>query len=105
MPREQKYESPAARQAAYRARQQASAERDLERGMEVAVALDDARDARAPNDDLLVPDLCIQARSRAIVLTESQEQRIRNFWGYQESEKRTLLERDAAADRINELPS
>lgn len=43
----------------------------------------------------------LEARSRAgEVLTEGEEQRIRDFYGYSKSEHRTKQERDAVAARI-----
>jgi hypothetical protein len=49
--------------------------------------------------------LMLAARMREIVLTEREEQKIRNHYGYASSEKRTLLERDAVAARIKAKPS
>lgn len=49
---------------------------------------------------LSVEQLVAKARAGQIELTASEEQRIRDFWGYAPSEHRTLAERDRAAARM-----
>lgn len=112
MPREKKFDSPAARQAAYRARLKEAQVPDSVMTDELGLRTlaDNLAPTKVPEepqpgptfyDHLTVPDLCIKARAGDIVLVEADEQRIRDFWGYTSSEKRTLLERDAVAARIN----
>jgi hypothetical protein len=54
---------------------------------------------------LPVEKLISLAREGKLVLTEAQEQEIRDRFGYSASERRTLIERDGAAGRILEKTS
>jgi hypothetical protein len=57
-------------------------------------------DMAEPVQELPVPLLVEQARAGKLRLSGEDEQRIRKFFGYADSETRTLAERDAAAARM-----
>jgi hypothetical protein len=81
MPREKRYSSRAEQQRAYRERKALLEQSDV------------------PEQ---VSDPALEALVGQEVLSEAQEQAIRDSWGYSASETRTKAERDAAAKRMVE---
>jgi hypothetical protein len=129
MPREKRYESDAERQQAYRERRKAGGttgqspkrrvpeldpgrplehvsdrelrERARAKGLEIEVSDEPISKEEALKAAKLVPasSLAPPAPEPAL-LSEDEEQRIRDRFGYVSSEKRTKAERDAVAERI-----
>lgn len=97
--------TPAEKQAAYRARRRQEQLEELSGVVTADYVLPDTvvphlEEELVEHADLTVPDLCIKARAGELELSEADEQRIRDFWGYLPSERRTLAERDTVTQRI-----
>jgi len=91
------------RKAAYRERKRAEINADQQaRGVQ-APKRRDLDESGRPNT---LRGLMSAAREGTLTLTEREEQQIRNHFGFSASEKRTYLERCAAAARIRrDLPA
>jgi len=87
------------RKAAYRERKRAEIQAEqAERGVQAPKRRDLGEDGR-PNT---LRGLMSAAKEGTVTLTEREEEQIRRHFGFAASEKRTFLEREAAAQRIRE---
>jgi len=101
---ERRGRSNAERQAAYRARKR-EAERNAleasERNSETPSVTDGVTSV-TPERPRTLRGLMAAAQAGEVVLTEHEEQQIRNHFGFTSSEKRTYLERCGVAEAIHE---
>src|SRR5262245_41002021 len=97
--------TPAEKQRAYRERQRAKQEAGgVTEPVTEAVTEEPAVTNQAVTRPTDLDGLCAAARAGTIVLTETEEQFIRDSLGYSPSEKRGLLERDQAVRRMGARP-
>ena len=99
MPREREHESPAERQKAYRERKRNAEEAPSPANV---TPRDDSAEPSVtiPERPQTLRGLIAAARAGTIELTEREEEQIRRHFGYASSEKRTLLQRDQAAEKM-----